>query len=1170
MSQTLAPTAAAHRKRTNAPLPRNTMIGFVIAIASVVVLAMLSYKALADRTAASDRVAHSTRIINELRAVLTTLQDAETGQRGFLLTGDETYLQPYTGSSPALEAELQRLRSFLQDSPDQLRRLEVLQQVTRDKLDELARTIELRRAGQMDAVLRILDTDRGKMLMDAIRNGVGDMQRAEQALLEDRQMAWKATATNSTAISVGGSLVLLVLIILAFVMTSRDYRRREAQSWIRVGQMILGQRIQGEQRLEVLGENVLAFLAEYLDAQVGAAYVAEGHDRYRYMAGYAFTAPADPLLRGGDGLLGQAARNRRPLRVRQVPTDHLPVSSSLGRSCPVELIAAPAIIDGRVEAVIELGFFRRLEGADEELLERVSELLAVAVRSSRDRTRLEELLSETQRQAEALQAQQEELRVSNEELEEQGRALRESQAQLQNQQAELEQINSQLEEQTQLLEHQKSDLSEAQQVLAAKAAELERANQYKSQFLANMSHELRTPLNSSLILSKLLADNREGNLSDEQVRFAQTICAAGNDLLTLINDILDLSKIEAGQVEMMPEPVQLSTTLQGIVDTFEPVAAEKALRFSYSADEQLPERIETDAQRLAQILKNLLSNAFKFTHEGEVTLRVETRPNGSIAFSVSDTGIGIPPDQQDLIFDVFRQADGSTHRKFGGTGLGLSISRQLARMLGGDISVSSIPGTGSVFTLTLPRSFTGSLVAKLAMPSVAASAEPASPRPAPAVVLPEPTPVAGSVSRPAPLPRGSSGPAPGPRVVHDDRGHRAPGVRTILVIEDDLRFAVILRDLAHEMGFQCLIAQSASEGLSVAQNDQPDAIVLDMNLPDHSGLGVLDRLKHDPRTRHIPVHVASVADYTQEALGLGAIGYALKPVKREQLVNAFRRLEAKFSQSMRRVLVVEDDLRQREAIRELLAADDVKIVGAADAGQALAQLQDASYDCVVMDLNLPDLSGYELLERMAAQVDISFPPVIVYTGRSMSADEEQRLRRYSKSIIIKDARSPERLLDEVTLFLHQVESELPLERQRMLKAARSREAALDGRRVLIVEDDARNVFALTSVLEPKGIKPQVARNGLEALSALEHSQAPDQQPFDLVLMDIMMPEMDGFTAMREIRKKPEWRRLPIIALTAKAMKDDQDRCLSAGANDYIAKPLDVEKLLSLIRVWMPK
>jgi CheY-like chemotaxis protein len=404
----------------------------------------------------------------------------------------------------------------------------------------------------------------------------------------------------------------------------------------------------------------------------------------------------------------------------------------------------------------------------------------------------------------------------------------------------------------------------------------------------------------------------------------------------------------------------------------------------------------------------------------------------------------------------------------------------------------------------------------------------------------------------------------------DDRNSLAAGARLILVIEDDVRFARILSDLAHEMGFQCVMAQTANDGLADAVKYRPSAILLDMNLPDHSGLGVLDQLKRDPRTRHIPVHVASVADYSQEALELGAIGYALKPVKREQLVEALKKLEAKFSQGLRNVLVVEDDERQRDSMRQLLGNGDVHITAVETAGEALKQLQAATFDCMVMDLNLPDLSGYELLEKMAEQDTVSFPPVIVYTGRSLSRDEEHKLRRFSKSIIIKDARSPERLLDEVTLFLHQVESRLPPESQRMLKAARHRESTLDGRRVLVVEDDVRNVFALSSVLEPKGIKIEIARNGREALEALARSMEPDASAIDLVLMDIMMPEMDGFTAMREIRKRAEWRKLPIIALTAKAMKDDQEKCLAAGANDYIAKPLDVEKLLSLVRVWMPK
>jgi CheY-like chemotaxis protein len=582
--------------------------------------------------------------------------------------------------------------------------------------------------------------------------------------------------------------------------------------------------------------------------------------------------------------------------------------------------------------------------------------------------------------------------------------------------------------------------------------------------------------------------------------------------------------------------------MESLVKTFQPIAEQNRVAFSWVIEPGVPEQIETDPQRLGQILKNLLSNAFKFTERGEVALRVFSPQSGSVAFAVSDTGVGIAPHQQEVIFEAFRQADGSIHRKFGGTGLGLSISRDLAALLGGAITVQSELGTGSVFTLTLPMVF--------------------SPR------TPDQETIANS--KPEPAASHAQPQAAQPAVTEDDRNAIAPGGRVILLVEDDPGFAMILRDLVREMGFQCIATASANDGLAAAGQYQPSAILLDVNLPDHSGLGVLDGLKRDPRTRHIPVHMVSISDYKREALELGAIGYALKPAKREELIEALRRLEAKFSQSVRHVLIVEDDARQRESIRQLLSNEDVQITAVASAGEALAQLKTTTFDCMVVDLNLPDLSGYGLLEKMSEQDDVAFPPVIIYTGRVLDREEEQRLRRHSKSIIIKDARSPERLLDEVTLFLHQVEAKLPPAQQQMLKTARHRESMLEGRRVLVVEDDVRNVFALSSVLEPKGIAVSIARNGREALDVLTRSSQEPATRIDLVLMDIMMPEMDGLTAMREIRRRGEWRNLPIIALTAKAMADDHDKCLAAGANDYIAKPLDVEKLLSLVRVWMPK
>jgi CheY-like chemotaxis protein len=943
-------------------------------------------------------------------------------------------------------------------------------------------------------------------------------------------------------------------------MTSRDYRARETEAWLRAGVSGLSARLQDDLRLDQMGEEIVGFLCRHLDAVAASFYVTLDDGRLRRMASFAGpAAPAAEFVVPGSGLLGQAVKENRPLHVRELPADYLRVASTLGQAAPRELLIGPASIDGRVQCVVELGFFRRIEVSDCELMNRAAEVLAMATRASRDRTRVEELLEETQRQAEELQTQQEELRVSNEELEEQGRALRESQARLENQQAELEQSNVQLEEQTQQLAAQRDELAQVQEVLVQRAADLERANQYKSEFLANMSHELRTPLNSTLILAKLLADNKQENLTEEQVRFAQTIASAGNDLLTLINDILDLSKIEAGKVELNPEALPLRRLVEALKASFEPVARQKGLHFAIELEPGVPDTLLTDELRSGQILKNLLSNAIKFTAAGEVVMRVAAVDDGHIAFSVRDTGIGIAEHQRDIIFEAFHQADGSTHRQYGGTGLGLSIARDLARLLGGDITVQSTPGQGSVFTLTLPLE--GPPAAATAEPAAGTMAAPALRESLPAPTAAAPAPVTGPVA--------TTG-APPARPIDDDRDALRPGARLILAVEDDLAFAAILRDLIREQGFQCVLAHTAGEGLAAAAHYLPSAILLDMHLPDHSGMAVLDQLKRNSQTRHIPVHIVSVADHSHEAMEMGAVGYALKPVRRDDLVAALERLRARFEPGTRRVLVVEDDARQRESIAHLLGSEEVQIVGADSAQAALRELQASTFDCMVLDLNLPDLSGYELLEQMSKRDGVSFPPVIVYTGRALSAEQEQQLRRYSRSIIVKDARSPERLLDEVTLFLHQVESRLPVERQRMLKAARNRDAALEGRRVLVVEDDVRNIFALSAVLEPKGVKIVIARNGREGLEQLARAGAPGGESIDLVLMDIMMPEMDGLTAMREIRKQPHHARLPIIALTAKAMRDDQERCLAAGASDYIAKPLDIEKLLSLIRVWMPK
>ncbi|MDZ7861652.1 response regulator [Acidovorax sp.] len=1129
-------------------IPRSLMAGFIVAALATLVIAFVNYRASevrADAVATMDRTSQGMR---ELSLVHSALKDMETGQRGYLLTGDASYLQPYLLAQNVLDRQLTALKASTEGNAGQRRLVGQIEDLARQKRSELAEAVDLRKAGNVEAAMALVRTDAGKNIMDRVRDLASDLAGLQTQELEDRRRGWEEATSLSAYYSWGGSLVLLALICISAALTAREHRLKARQNWVVTGLSGLAQRLQGDRRVEEIGELALEYLATYLNAKVGAAYAVNEHGGgFTLFGGYAL--PRERLaqkLIDGEGLVGQCARSRELLHLRDVPAEHLVVSSSTGSSAPAELLVAPAMENGEVFAVIELGFYRPVDEFEHRLFKQASEMLAVAIRSGQDRSRLEALLEETQRQSEELQAQQEELRVNNEELEQQSRILQESQAQMELQQTELEQTNAQLEEQTQQLENQREELLAAQSDLTEKAREIEQTSQYKSEFLANMSHELRTPLNSTLILAKLLADNKAGNLTAEQVKYAQTISSAGNDLLALINDILDLSKIEAGQATIDIETVDIARAMQSLVDPLRPIAEEKGLALAFTMDANVPATMDTDALRLGQVLKNLLSNAVKFTEQGSVALHVSQQPGDLLAFAVRDTGIGIPEHQQELVFEAFRQADGSTHRKYGGTGLGLSISRDLAQLLGGSIAIRSTPGQGSEFTLTVPRhavqSDEPSTGRALQAPQSAASAPP------PAAPPGRPAPVAPAVQPVAARPKGE---------------------RNILVIEDDVRFANILNDLAREMDFHCLLAHTASEGLAAATLHQPSAIVLDVNLPDFSGLGVLDQLKRNPATRHIPVHVVSVADYSQEAMGRGAIGYALKPVKREELVQALQRLEAKFTQGMRRVLVVEDDARQRESVRALLATDGVDIVCVENATAALEYLRSSTFDCMVMDVNLPDLSGYELLKAMSEQEEVSFPPVIVYTGRALTRDEEQQLRRFSKSIIIKDARSPERLLDEVTLFLHQVESELSVERRQMLQVARSRDAAFEGRTVLVVEDDVRNVFALSSILEPTGISVQIARNGREALDFLERSGGTGPA-VDLVLMDIMMPEMDGYTAMREIRKQPAWRRLPIIALTAKAMKDDQDKCLAAGANDYIAKPLDVEKLLSLVRVWMPK
>ncbi|MBC7753465.1 MAG: PAS domain S-box protein [Moraxellaceae bacterium] len=850
--------------------------------------------------------------------------------------------------------------------------------------------------------------------------------------------------------------------------------------YLREGQIALSERMRGEQIISRLGQSILSHLVPFTNAQVGAFYVVSDEKKLQRVSGYALaeTEISEKLIKFGEGLVGQVALDKRALLIEDVPAHYFnKIESALGEMVPKSLLICPILYENEVTGVIELGSLRPFTEHQRAFLSHVSENIGIAINTSDVRKKVQK---------------------------------------------------------------QNEVLNKAQVLLEERATEVQRASQYKTEFLANMSHELRTPLNSSLILAKLLMNNSQENLTEEQISFATSIYSSGNDLLNLINDILDLSKVEAGKLDIRVEKVVILKVIEGLKQTFQSSAQEKKLIFEVSQEADMPQSFLTDRQRLDQILKNLISNALKFTEKGSVKVRLYRHSTVAIAFEVSDSGIGIPKEQQAIIFEAFRQADGTTNRKYGGTGLGLSISRNLAKLLGGSIEVESAAGKGSCFTLVLPEALNELTTAELST-EVTFRKQPTHHR-----QLEKSLPN-------SPLP------------FEDDRADLSGAGRTILVIEDDVKFAKILFDLAHELNYKCIVGQGADEGFEMVLEYNPDAILLDIKLPDHLGLTVLDRLKENLKTRHIPVYVMSAEDFSKASLEMGAIGFVRKPIERDEIKNIFEKLESKFSQKINRVLIVEDDELERKSISLLIGDETTEITMVKSAREAIIELKKTVFDCMIMDLKLSDVSGSELLEQMTRENIASFPPVIVYTASSLSQAQEDTLKKLAKSIIAKGAKSPERLLDEVTLILHREESKLSQKQRLMIKANRNREQVFKGRKILLVDDDIRNIFALTSALEQKGATVVVGRNGKEALDQL------DQDPkMDLVLMDIMMPEMDGYEATRKIRKQKRFAQLPIIAVTAKAMIDDQKNCIEAGANDYVSKPVDLEKLLSLIRVCIPQ
>jgi HAMP domain-containing protein/CheY-like chemotaxis protein/signal transduction histidine kinase len=1015
-------------------------------------------------------------------------------------------------------------------------------------------------------------------LTDNVNGLAANLTTQVRAIAEVSTAVTKGDLTRSIAVEAQGEVAKLKDNINEMIINLRETTQKNTeQDWLKTNLARFTRMLQGQRDMTTVSQMVLSELAPLVDAQQGVFYVNNGNNGsalMKLLGSYAFTERKNLAneFRPGQGLVGQCVLERERILLTNVPDDYIHIGSGLGQASPLNIIVLPVLFENEVKAVIELASFNRFNDTHLTFLDQLTESIGIVLNTIEANTRTEQLLQQSQALATELQSQQDELKKTNEQLEKQAESLRESEELLKSQQEELQQTNEELQEKATLLAKQKAEVEaknreveEARWAMEEKAEQLAVTSKYKSEFLANMSHELRTPLNSMLILSRQLAENIDDNLTPKQVQFAETIHSSGADLLSLINDILDISKIESGMMPIDMGDVQFADVIDQLERNFHQVAQDKNLEFIVEQGEGLVPSLRTDEKRLQQILNNLLSNAFKFTEEGRVTLRIEpvrermrfqqealNRTDEVVAFSVIDTGIGIAADKQRIIFEAFQQADGTTSRKYGGTGLGLSISREIARLLGGEIRVASVPGEGSTFTLYLPTNYTpaaqgnGAPQGHVARQTTADGGVGARSNWFPSAVSDIDTFSSDEMIE-----------------VNDDRHAIYDGERVVLIVEDDINFAGILLDLAREKGFKGVIATRGDTALSLARKYKPDAITLDLKLPDRDGWTVLDRLKHDPNTSHIPVHIISGEEQRQRALHSGAITHLQKPVSREDLASAFDQIATFAEKRVRRLLVVEDDDTQRMSIVELIGNGDVSTTAVATGEEALAALKEESFDCMVLDLKLPDMTGFELIEKLQKDLGRADLPIIVYTGKELTNKEETQLRRVADAIIVKEASSPERLLAETALFLHRVEANLPEPKRRILEQLHRRDPVLAGRRVLIVDDDVRNIFALTSALESHNMQVWHAENGQEGIDMLK--ETPD---IEVVLMDIMMPGMDGYEAIREIRQIEQFQRLPVIALTAKAMKADRDRCIEAGASDYISKPLDIDQLLSLLRVWL--
>lgn len=1150
------------------------MAGFGFSLFFVLISALTSYTSVESLSQDARWQSHTHEVLNMTQKIESQILNSEASLRGFVLTQQNDFLDPYTLNVGKIAPTIGELGILVQDNPRQSLRIDTLELYAKQKIEDMQKVLHFNSLGGRENALKVVLSGNGQRIKMLILGVTERITRDELRLLKIRKSNTIKSSIQSTWIIWASSVIIFCLILFLFSYIKKTFDQQkitetliresniqlaeisadnEQRNWLLSGATQLNEVMSGEQEIEQLGSHIITEICRYINAPVGALYQLSSKHTFNLVAGYAYQRNKNVLIsyKPGEGLVGQTALEKSPRLINDLPEDYIKVNSGLGNTNPSSLFLLPVIFEKKTIAVIELGLLNAPDEATTLFLTTVAKNIGVAINSAITRVKLRDLFEQTQQQSEELESQQEELRTTNEELLFKSEQLQASEEELRVQQEELKQMNAELEEKANQLEERNVIVNQSKEDMVLKAKELEMSSRYKSEFLANMSHELRTPLNSILILARILKENRPENLTEDQIKYAGVIHNAGNDLLTLINDILDLSKIESGKVDLTIEPINPGEMQHNLESLFTEVAGNKKIKFTTELSDKLPQVIISDQARVEQIIKNLLSNAFKFTPEqGEISLKIAVAEPGTtyfsdqlntaegsiISFQVKDSGIGIPLEKQKLIFEAFQQADGSTSRKYGGTGLGLSISKELAYMLGGEIQIQSEPNAGSTFTLYLQE--------RNADLKVEVSEKPSR-------TIPIVSPIPPSLTNPT------------------VKEHSASTTQTLLIVEDDPVFAELLSDYALEKGFSPIIATRGDTGLEMAISELPDAIVLDIMLPVMDGWQILKRLKADPRTKHIPVHMMSAGNERgDKAKNEGAIGFLSKPVEKEALEDAFNLLSsAHLKYNLRKVLVIEDQELQSKILTEQLESKGVEVKQAYTGEEALKLLGEQQFDCIILDLKLPDISGFDLLDQIKALPEHAHVPVIINTAMELAQDKMDKILKHTEAMVLKSNKSNDRLIDEVSLFMNKLKQgnrkALTVRSDTVDKGASTIEKALLSKTVLITDDDMRNIFALSSALQIYDMNIIIANNGREAINRLQEN---DQ--IDLVLMDIMMPEMDGYEAMKEIRKDKRYAKLPIIALTAKAMKSDREKCIEAGANDYISKPVDIDKLLSMLRVWL--